>query len=440
MARVRRYGRYGMIRLLILATVTGAVMTGASIPTPRTTGLQTNTAELATFIAGAGTTYLTEATALNSFAGSADITDYDIQSGPWEDSAGGNCVPDGETQLTNEFQLEEAARAVWTLALSGHITAEDLDYADARSLLLDITATTDFDFGTDLSGGNQCILDLAEAVFNLTSAAWLMEEDYGSWTTADRQALADWLVDYAIVGMSWAAESRKNNWGMVAAGSLLAATEYARTYRNTITLHDDSTFSPKDYIEELANVTVPTLLDTTTPLDSSCASNDPAYVYGVQSLGQAPDELRRGSVGIAACDDTTINAAASCGGAPDGCDVAQFYQHKFSNGLAKWSEAIRRIDGNGTRGYDLQVHGGSNQTLYDLIDFGTGGNDFDDSFEITNTVLSQKYAAGEYYQDCDLVEAAADGTTNGQIRGGTDWSFAAVTHAPGVAYATSACP
>ena len=443
-----------MIRLLILATVTGAVMTGVSIETPRTEPLQTNTAELDIFIAGKATTYATVAGHLKTYADASE-TDFnagtpkfDIRAGTWVGSTG-TCFPTGESEIES-FDMAMAAREIWGMALNGYIESDVSQQALVRTSLLEFAATEGFSSGT-LSGGNECILELSESVWNLVNSAWLLEDaGYSGWSTADRQTLVDWLIDKPLYLASWSAENRKQNWGAVALPALLAIAEYSRGYASTLTLHDASTFSPSAYVDELANVTGPTLWDTTTPLDSDdgdrCADSTPgpAYVYGVQSHGGHPDDLRRTavpSVDRANCAQTTIDYDCGDPVSADGCLLGQRYQLKYSSGVVAFCEGLRRI-GDGGACFDNTSHGGSNGMVYDMIDFATGGDGLFNDFHVINYRMAQMPIAGEYYQDCNLVETEVEtGTSASQVtRGGTDLEFGMITHAPLVAYATSACP
>lgn len=397
----------------------------------RTSGLQTNTTELARGVSGTPTGWSTDVTSLTSHATTArDSWPYSITSGDWEGPSG-VCEPVGASASGDEYKLTYAATDIFAMALAGYLNSTDSFYAGARTRILELTAITDFE-AADLSGANQCILDLSSAIPHVLEAAWLMENaGYSSWTEADKEALSDWLAAEVFPVVTWAAENRKNNWGILALGAATSIAAYVDGYVASLTEHDAGTIVPATYIAAVKSTHLPNWLATDVALDSACQAA--AEVYGLQSTGGLPDELRR-SVGTDDCGETSI--AFDCSDSTT-CGNSHFYQQKATSGMARLFEMLRRIDGSGTNGYDLTSHGGDDTALEDAIQFATGG-DYQTYF-VTDTTQGLRYVSGRYYNDGCIIDALDDGSVS--VRGGRDYAYTKITHADGVAYvsSTSAC-
>lgn len=412
-----------------LAATTGARLSGGSIggrTFARSSGLQTNVTELDRFVALSGSgSYSSDRTSLSSHANTArDSWPYSITAGAWESDAG-VCEPVSATQGGSEYEVSFAATDIFALALSGYIENDSTKKAAARTRLLELTAITDFEAG-DLSGGNQCILDLGAAGSHIVEAALLLENmGYSSWTSTDRMQLASWLAAEVFPLVSWGIDSRKNNWGIVTFASALAIAAYADGGIALLTKHDASTVSPASYLTA-AGTPLANWLSTESgnELDSTC--QDAGQVFGLQTHGGFPDELRR-TTGTVNCSQTSL--AFDCP-TPTTCGAATFYQQKTTNGLAHVCEILRRHDGNGSRCFDLTSHGGSDEALYDAAQFSSGSSF--SSYSLDDSAQGYRYVGGEYFADAGLKGALDDGSVS--VRGGRDYAYTRITHAVGVAY------
>lgn len=392
------------------ATTVGAVA--------RTTGLQTNVTELDRFVALSGSgSYASDRSSLSSHANAA--WPYSITAGAWESDAG-VCEPVGATQAGSEYEVSFAATDIFAMALSGYIESNATLKANARTRLLELTAITDFE-AADLSGGNQCILDLGAAATHIVEAAYLLENmGYSSWTAADRLQLVNWLSSEVFPLVSWGITSRKNNWGIVTFASALAIASYANNVVGTINLYDGSTITPADYLNS-ASALLAKWLSTASgdELDSDC--QDAGQIFGLRSYGGFPDELRR-TGGTGNCSQTSL--------AFDGTGTAKFYSQKTTAGLAHVCEILRRLDGDGSRCFDMTSHGGDSTALYDAAQFASGTTF--QTYALDDNTQGYRYVGGAYYADTALRAALDDGSVS--VRGGRDYAYTRITHAVGVAY------
>lgn len=415
---------------------------GSDLPEPlpgpfpsftRTTGLKTNTTELAR---GSSSVWGSFESSLDSNALSArDSWDHTITPGDWS-GAGGDCRPVGAAAAGNDtYDLTDIAADIYAMVLRG-VKDDDSTYFDAAyARLLEVQAITDLE-SADLSGANQCILDASTAVMGLTEAAWLLgEADYPTWTLHARLDLAEWLRDEVFPLADWAAVHRKNNWG---AAGLAAAYEIALFNQGSpadaIYGWDGTGYTSTAY----SSTTLPTLLSAhlsasvSDELDSDCAADN--EVFGQQSTGAFPDELRRVG-GTANCGQTSLAYACS-GSQPHltGCGQASFYQQKATNLLVRLAESLRRVEGDGADLFDLTDHGGSNTRLVDAFRFGTTlfGSPAYQGIALDDNAQGARYVLGQYEQDGCIVGVLDDGSTF--ARGGRDLPYASITHANGVAY------
>lgn len=433
-----------------LATLSGGSITGGSIRGTvftRSTGNQTNTTELDRFLAlSAGEPYATDLTDLIGHADTARTAwPYEIDPGAW-DATGGDCEPvglDDDGVGVDEYGMELAATDIFAMVLAGYLGDEtSANYSAARTRLLEFAATSGFVVGS-YDGAEQCALDLGEAVFSLIEAAFLLEEaGYASWTADDRETFAEWLATDVFPLTSFGPEVRKSNWGIAILGTNLAIATYTQGGYATLTKWDASTVTPTNYLTTEGDAILAAWLSRTSDdLDSAC---HPTYNYGLQANGGFPDDLRRPSAsGTADCNIASITSHSSDGtcslAANENCGQSggHFYQQKSTNALARVCELMRRYDGggdnlsgDGSRCFDLTTHGGDDEALIDAAQFATGG-DYTTSY-IQDTTQGFRYVAGEYYEDAGLIAANDDGAVS--VRGGRDFAYTKITHAPGVAY------
>lgn len=431
-----------LLMILICNPTNGAVVsgswTGGSVNPGapvfvRTQGLQTNTSELDTFqTLSVSGQYATDRASLISHATTArDSWPYTITAGAW-DGPGGACEPVGTTGVGNQYDLHYMASDIFAMALAGYLASDDTMFAAVKTRLVELQAITDFE-ATDLSGGNQCILDLGSAAYHLTEAAWLLEEaGYSSWSVTDRYALASWLVREVFPLVDWAIDNRKNNWGIVGLGSALAISAYANGGVSVMLDGTGAAVTPAAYLNAYMTPLAKWMsFNTGDQLDSAC---HPTYDFGFQASGAFPDDLRRpSSVGSADCEAASIAAHSTDGGCSSAtsCDQngGHFYSQKSTNALVRVAEIRRRLGD--TAVFEMDTHAGGDVDIIAAAKF-TSGPSYQ-TWLIQDTTQGYRYVAGEYYQDAALLAALQSGPSV-SVRGGRDYAYTRITHAPGVAY------
>jgi hypothetical protein len=413
---------------------------GDVVPVARTTGLQTNMVELARFDAlwdtegGSGpinddrAAVLADASAV--IGGNWPYTlDYPAA---WEsDDTTGRCEPIGVNQVVNEYNFRDASTDILALAMAGALEEHRSPgagapfFAGVRSTLLEATVMSGFE-PTDISGSNQCILDLGTAVPNFLEAAWLMEDaGYASWTEANRLTLAQWARDEVFYLVSWGVKSRKNNWGIVTFNAALTIAAYGEGVEgfDNVTEWDSAggqTRTPTQYLN-LADERLNAWINNSgNQMDSQC-----------QDAGRN-------------CNQEDLSFL--CGPGQAECSAgndAKFYQQKATNGLAHTCEILRRVDGNGARCFDIATHDAnpaSREALYDAALFsttertspsGTTAGIFQD-YAVSEFAQGFRYVASTYYDDICMYSAFEETATD--VRGGRDYPYTRITHREGVAY------
>lgn len=416
---------------ILAGALAGVQMTGVAFgPGIQTEGLQTNPAELSRFVALSGSgQYASDLSSVTSHATTArDAWPHTLTAGDWEsDNTSGNCEPVGGTGPADT--VRQAATDLWAMAMAGYLTGTTSYYTAARTRVLEFAAMTDFEIA-NLSGSNQCILDLGSAAAHVFEAAWLMEAaGWSGWSAGDRATLVAWAAGEVFPLLSWGIDNRKNNWAPVTFASALAAAAYTRGYVDTLTLWSGGTTSPNGYVVGAqARVAKWLSKQAGDELDSEC--QDAGHPFGLQSYGGFPDEVRRttgGGSDPANCIQTSI--AFACSG-PTTCSLdAHFYQQKSLTGLVHVCEILRRL-GDGGACFATTGHGGPNPAIIDAALFATGG-DFQ-SYYVTDTTQGFRFVAGEFFDNAGLLAARDSGAVS--VRGGRDYAYTRITHAPGVAY------
>jgi hypothetical protein len=392
----------------------------------RTQGVQTNVEELTRFAAlSGGGTYATSLTSLLSHASTASSAwPHSLTAGDWEADAG-DCEPVGAATTDDTIRL--AATDIFALALAGYLQSNATYSAAAKTHIEEFEAMTGFSYGT-WSGANECALHLGSAVSHIVEAAWLLEEGGYDFDAADRLALAEWIRDEAWPVLSYPITQRKNNWAVVTLASALAAAAYVEGGIPLLTWYDTTTISPTNFIS-IADELLTDWKSNSDPFDGSAGDcSQVPDVYGLQDHGGYPDELRR-SVGTADCPEVSIafdcTTSTSCGN-------SHFYQQKATLAVIHINEILRRLDGNGIRGFDVNTHGGAGTDAYDMANFATGGDGLFQDYYVHDNTQGIKYVLGEYLADDAIIDALVSGTPS--VRGGRDYAYTKITHAPGVAY------
>lgn len=463
-------GLFCLTQMGFIGVMLGGGSSEDTVPPARSTGLQTNLTELTLFhnqwVAEGGTGPIDDdRDDLGGHATTArDSWAYDIQNTNWV-TVSSRCVPSGVGDPTSTaYEIRRAATNIWAMALYGTLEninsagTGDTYLAAARTRLLEFVLITDWT-DSELSGANQCILDLASAVPHLLEAAWLLENGgYSGWTDADRQSLASWASNEVFYLESWSNQNRKNNWGYLAMGATVAIAAYAENVEGIDSvlewngINSGTILTPTQYLSASVPTRLNNLLDATdsaNAFDSQCQTLELTPVFGIQSYGSSPDDLRRElPVNLENC--TQLDLEFSCSTAESatitsGCGEAHTYQQKTTGAVARTCEMLRRIDGNGSRCFDLNLHSGPNQTLYDMTLFSTtqlqapGGTHqgvFQD-FYVDGSFQAFKYVASGYYREAPLYNATDEPISAGAlVRGGYDYSYTRITHRDGVAHAS----
>ena len=199
------------------------------------------------------------------------------------------CVTDPPYD-TDSIMQTDGARTAYRKMLAYHFT-QDLNYAQVvHDKLLDLTTTSNFG-GETYSGANQCILDLAFATPLWIQAADLLE-GHPIWSQADKFAFQEWLANEVYRKVSWASRVRNNNWGT--AGALAASMIGDYLHDTNLTLIEVNPayleLSPTEAFLQHNEMQLKRM-NTIWQGDSQC------NIWGIQSYGGIPDELRRGTTG-----------------------------------------------------------------------------------------------------------------------------------------------
>jgi hypothetical protein len=294
----------------------------------------------------------------------------------------------------------------------------------ARKSLLEFARTEGFereDGENPYSGGNQCVLDLAVAVFHVVESALLLENTAAAvWTPADRSLLQAWLVEEVFDLVAWPIDGRKNNWGVLGVGSAAAIA----TYVDFCTpLYDwrGRRWSPAGYLDAV-DTKVRLWASPTVAMDSACA--EIGAPFGYQAHGALPDEQRRGP-GDDGAECRARRIADLCSGSK-GCSVGHLYSLKTLNALVRVAELMRRQGD--ARLFVFPIGAGADlRTIYDYV---TGGQGSFDRHPILQEFASLAYVLGAYYRlPAMRAVRLEDGT---KVRGGRDYAYGAITHAEGL--------
>jgi hypothetical protein len=182
--------------------------------------------------------------------------------------------------------IGEGAPLIYAQAMAYHLTG-DAAYARAvRERLLDLTDTYGYG-GEKYSGANQCILNLSWYMPSWIMAADLIE-DYQEWHTDDKRAFQRWLVEEVYKKTAWSSRHRNNNWGAAASATSGMIADY---------LWD------APYLLEGATPSVAYAEHKRRQLDRMNGiwqGDSGCPIWGIQTYGGIPDELRRGASGCLA--------------------------------------------------------------------------------------------------------------------------------------------
>jgi hypothetical protein len=224
-----------------------------------------------------------------SDAGTPDSWDYGHTGGALVTS-GSSCVASTVSGGERFMSQQQGAQAVYKKMIAYHLT-QNIAYAQvARAKILEAITTTSFG-GEVYDGSNQCILLLAFSIPLWIQSADLLEGS-SVWTAADKTAFQTWLRDQVYRKVAWASRARRNNWG--SSGSLAASMigDYLTGTNMTLAEVKPAALSltPQQAYAQHNDMQL-ARMNTTWKGDSHCA------IWGIQSYGGIPDELRRGSTG-----------------------------------------------------------------------------------------------------------------------------------------------
>jgi hypothetical protein len=407
--------RSGVVLCALLALTLGAARAGQA-------GNLTSAAELAAVANAAAQGSQSAQDAIASLRSDA------TQSWRWGTVGGKFVTTDGaqktchpESDAAQVTYLKDGAPDAYAKVLAYHVralsdeTARRALAADARTRVLDLVDTTGYlGFGgLDWSASNQCILDLAVSIPVWIETALLLAET-PVWTAADRAAFARWLGDVVYPKVAWASRVRRNNWG--AAGSLSASlvaryvngsvSELAEVSPAAKKLSPSAAWQQHDQ-QQLQRIA------------TSWAGDSPCTIYGVQTHGGIPDELRRGAGGCAA---TFV---------PSASDSGLSYQTMHVELLVYHAEALRRAGSNAL--FDAKTAGGARAIqqaiLFVIANPTSGGLSW--PWGTRTGALRLAYRA---YGDARIAQAVSSGSG---FRGGRTLPYVALSS---LAPATSPAP
>lgn len=314
------------------------------------------------------------------------------------------CHPRGNSSVTE--YLKGGGPDVYAKALAYRLTGGTAYASEVRQRILDLVDTHTYSGlnGELYSGSNQCILDLAISISIWIESALLIA-DYAPWSAGDATSFKNWLAAQVYPKVAWASRVRKNNWG--AAGSLTASV-IANYVNGTVAQLNEVqpaniSLSPSQ-AESQHNAMQLQRLGTQWPGDSQCA------VFGVQSHGGIPDELRRGSTG---CTGSFLLTDT---------DASHTYQAMHATLLTFHAEVLRR------RGdlslVNFKAPGGADairQSILFVIANPTPGGH---SWQWSSNHGGPRVAYS-IYQDSSLKTSADQGST---VRGGNLLPYTRITH------------
>jgi len=234
------------------------------------------------------------------------------------------------SRLDEELVLPDVGQTLYALVLAHVLTRDESFAREARSVLLDFTDSSGFDTVEGekrYDGSNQCALDVSLLVPSLIDSALLLEA-YPGWSVADKRDLQSWLGKKVYPLTAAIARTRKNNWGTAAAFASWSIGHYLSD--SVMTLEEvmplPRSLTPAQAMQAHLQSQLRIIGDDWRG-DSACD------VFGIQSHGGIPNELRRGSTG---CKGTYLLDS----------DRAYAYQITTTSHLIYHAEALSRQGNN----------------------------------------------------------------------------------------------
>ncbi len=193
------------------------------------------------------------------------------------------------------------ARLTYEKVLAYYFTG-DQAYADfARDRIMELATSTSYG-GSNYSGSNQCILGLAFSLSEWITAADLLSSS-PSWTATNKQTFQTWLATVAYNKVAWASRTRANNWGAFGSTASVMLADYVAGFVPTLT-----EVSPTPQILTSAQAYQSHIQQAKDRALGVFKGDSQCTIWGIQSYGGIPDELRRGAAG---CTATSIQTADS---------------------------------------------------------------------------------------------------------------------------------
>lgn len=302
--------------------------------------------------------------------------------------------------------LKKGAASAYAKAMAFHLT-NDVSYAvTVRAKLLELSQTFDYG-GESYSGGNNCILELGWSIPMWVQAADLLG-DWSGWTASDKLTFQGWLAEVAYKKTAWSSRVRKNNWGAGGSAATVILADYV--HGSGYTLNEvqpvAKTLTPAQAYQEHTNMQLDRM-NTVWKGDSQCT------IWGIQSHGGFPDELRRGSTG---CLGQYLLEA----------DSAHAYMSTIGETFILSAEvALRR----------------GNQSLYDNISAVDGSGSIlqlirfvidnpTQSFDWSTYKKSPLYAAFRYYKHQSIKDRLM--VNNTSQKSSDVWAWGRLTHDFGI--------
>lgn len=336
-----------------------------------------------------------------TFAGDPTYWPYGTISGQLT-SSNGLCSSPQDTNGADYLKYNDGARLVYAKVLA-YLFKDDFRYAQfARDRIIELTKTTYFG-GEVYNGANQCVLELGFSLPLWIQSADLLEGS-GAWSASDKQQFQNWLAGDVYTKVAWASKGRANNWG--AAGSNAAAMIADYVNGNNSTLVEKSPVQKSLSPQQAFSEHIQQQKDRMTGVfkgDSSCP------IWGVQTHGGIPDELRRGAAG---CTADSIQVV----------DNSLVYQITHTDFLILTAEFLWH---RGDTSLYNQIAANGQGSLKNAINFVINNPKNAAGITWESYRTNHLYVANRYYHDSKMREVA--NTTPNDAKG-TFIAFAHITH------------
>jgi hypothetical protein len=337
-----------------------------------------------------------------SFAGAPTYWPYGTISGALTAPSSGTCASPQDSSGPDYLKYNYGARLVYAKVLAYQFTGNQ-EYAKfARDRIIELTGTTTFG-GEIYNGANQCVLELAFSLPLWIQSADLLEGS-SAWSAADRAQFQNWLAGDVYTKVAWASRRRANNWGAAGSNASAMIADYTKDINPT--LKEVSPVAKTLNAQTAFNEHIQQQKDRMTGVfqgDSSCP------IWGIQTHGGIPDELRRGAAG---CTADSIQTG----------DNSLVYQITHTDFLILTAEFLWHRGDSSL--YDLMASSGQG-SLKNAINFVINNPKNAPGITWESYRTNHLFVANRYYHDAKMREVA--NTTPNDAKG-TFIAFAHITH------------